>query len=193
MFAKYNPEETQASVSLRINVPLIGFDKEPHFTLIYGADILGSGTNISAKLTTALTQDQLNGISRNANTQIRTLSLKLKEPCPILSPLSLAPEAKDGSESHLHRLVRIAAALEVHVVYDENHVRHDQRATFTGVIKNIETLRSPKIQYSKPLTLANWTLFSPIEDVAPSAPPSYSDASRKRHRQGESLIPEPFY
>jgi len=175
----------QATISLQLTVPLAGFDLEQRFTLFYDADNWVPGATALGPATLALPQARINEISRPGNPKLRTLSLVVKKPCPILCPPPESIVPKQGLESRFRELVDLAKAIEVYVLFDYNWVHRDNYAILNRLISHSEAFTGFHSGQHAQAWLPNWTIFSPAEETTSEAPPSYTEASNKRSRQGE--------
>jgi hypothetical protein len=170
----------QTTLSLMSLIPIHGFNDEQPFTLIYDADNLVSGKTKLGPAAIRLPQDRLRKITRSGNPQLKTLSLTLKESCPIWgpsSPRSIAP--KSGFEPSFHQLVQLAGALQVHILFDYNWLHQDQHTRFGRLFSHGEELTGLPIEqnFVKLHERIDWIVLSA------NGPPSYSDVSKKRSRR----------
>jgi hypothetical protein len=125
----------RTTLSLRFSIPIRGFDKEQNFLLIYHACNLVRGETKLDPAIIPLPQDLLQKISRAGNPQVQTLSLTLKETCPVYGPPSsgdIAP--KSDLDPSFHQLVRLARALQIHILFDYHQVHEDQHGRFKCLI-----------------------------------------------------------
>jgi hypothetical protein len=197
LLIKCSETSMQLTITLQLSIFIHGFDGEQLCTLVYDADNLRTGTT-SLSETTSLPQARLEEIARHGNLIPRILSLTLKKPCPIQCPPSsgsIAP--KHGFGAQLRQLADLARALEVHVLFDNAWLRRENLAQLQKLIRHPERLigyaglldRSARLYRQ-----ADWTVFSPVEDAASEAPPSYAaDASNKRPRQVDSSPGSPSH
>ncbi len=185
---RYRRDRSHATISLRTSTPIHGFDDEQTFTLLYDADNLVPGTTFLRPATLSVQQAQLARIARHGNPQLTTVSVNLKKPCSIWCPAyssSIAPKA--GFDAPFHQLVTFARATEVHILFDLKWLHRDKREQFQSLLRQPERYTGFPIDYSnaKGCRLADWSVFSPIEDPSLEALPSYAEASKKRSRQGK--------
>ncbi|PSN59691.1 hypothetical protein BS50DRAFT_594347 [Corynespora cassiicola Philippines] len=182
---KLSEDRMQATLSLQSSVPIHGFDHDQTFIFLYHVDNFVPGSTCLGPVTIPLPQTLLDRVARQGNPQLRTLSISVKEPCPILAPPSSTNMAfKRGFDGPFHQLVKLAKATRIHILFDHNWIHRDQYPRFESLISHPEgfTGFSHGKFISKPHTLVDWAAFGPAEDE-PDAPPSYTDASNKRARQ----------
>ena len=190
LIIRHSEPHMQATISLQFSVPIHGFDDDQSFTLLYDADNLVPGTNSLGPATVSLPQARLDEISRQGNPKPRALSLTLKKPCPVRCPPSSGSVApKHGFDSRFRQLVDLARATEVHILFDYNWLHRDYHAQFQRLINRPERLTGFRAGNSHTTLYrqADWTVFSPVEEAVSEAPPSYTNASNKRSRQGKFL------
>ena len=193
---KYLEARMQATISLQYSIPVHGFDDEQTFTLLYNADNLVPGNTSLKPTSTCLPQDRLHDIARQGNANLKTLSLTLKTPCSVWCPPSsglIAP--KDDSGAAFSQFVELARATEVHVLFDWNWLHKDHHARFHHLVQHPEQLAGIPVDQSsaKRYRLADWSIFSPVDNVASEAPPPYATVSKKRLRQGQSILMRVFF
>lgn len=193
---KYLEARMQATISLQCSLPIHGFDDEQTFTLLYNADNLVPGNTSLKPSPPCLPQDGLHGIARQGNANFKTLSLTLKTPCPVWCPPSsglIAP--KDGSVATFGQFVDLARATEVHILLDWNWLHKDHHARFDRLVRYPEQLTGIPVDRSSATRyrLADWSVFSPVDDVTSEAPPPYATTSKKRPRQGQFALIRIFF
>lgn len=186
---KHSDKRKQATISLKSSISIHGFEDEQIFMFQYDADNLVPGTSSLGPATIPLPQTRLDEIARQAAPQMRTLSLSIKETCPIWCPPFSGPIApKPGFDTPFHQLVKLAKATAVHILFDYNWLHKDHQPSFQRFISQEERLTGFPVgaYYAEHYRLADWTVFSPFD--AAQAPPSYAECSNKRPRQGKSSI-----
>lgn len=187
---KHSKTRSQATISLQASILIHGFDDEQVFILQYDADNLVPGTISLEPATIPLPQARLNEIARHGRPQIRTLSLTVKESCPLWSPPLPGPiEPKPGLERPFYQLKNIVCAIQIHILFDYNWLHRNNHAPFQHLVDHPEQLTGFPVgeYYAKILQRANRSIFGTLERAVEEAPPSYSDAFRKRPRHGESI------
>lgn len=186
---KYLDARMQATISLQSSFPINGFEDEQTFTLLYNADNLEPGNTLLKPPPTCLPpQDRLNEIARQGNVHLKTLCLALKAPCPVWCPPCSGPIApKDGSSAPFRQFLDLARSTQVHILFDWNWLHKDHHGRFDRLIRHPEQLTGIPVDQSsiKRYRLADWSVFSIVDDVESEAPPSYTAASKKRPRPGE--------
>jgi hypothetical protein len=183
---KYLETRMQATISLQCSLPIHGSDDEQTFTLLYNADNLVPGNTSLKPPPTCLPQDRLHDIARQGNANLKILSLTLKTPCSVWCPPSSGPIApKDGFGTAFGQFVELARTTEVHILFDWNWLHKDHHARFDRLVRHPEHLTGIPVDQAsaKRYRLADWSVFSPADDVASEAPPPYTAASKKRPRQ----------
>lgn len=188
---RYFASRMQATISLQFMIPVHDSTDAQSFTFVYDADNLVSGETSLGSAIVALSPAQLDEIARSGNPQTRLLSLKLKSPCPIWFPEHLGSvAAKIGFDAPYHQLVKLAGTTGIHVLFDYKWIHQNNRVLFQHIISHPEELTGlpAEAHLKTSCRQANWTVFSPVDDAPSEAPPSYTDASKKRSRLGE-IIP----
>jgi hypothetical protein len=203
LVVKHSETRMQATISLQSSLPIHGFDGEQTFTLVYDADNLVPGETCLDHTSMSLTQAQQKEIARQGSPKLKTICLTLKKPCPVWCPLSsgiIAP--KHGFDSPFHQLVKLARATEIRIIFDYNWLHRDKQVQFERIVSHPEELAGFTIDnYANRYRQADWTIFSPIEDVASEPPPSYTNVANeslikragKHRRQCEFLYPGIFW
>lgn len=183
-----------ATFSLQHTAHVHGSIDAQVFHFLYDADNLVPATTTctTAKRTLALTESS--HIARNQTPEVRALSLNLKTPCAILCPNVLACIAPQPShELHFRRLVDLAKAIEITILFDWKWFQPKQIGPFLTVVSQPETFTGFRIDEKnlRGRRLEDWSVFSPTEQyvVESNEPPSYADVSRKRARHNESHGP----
>jgi hypothetical protein len=192
LFIKYNEEPLQLSFYLQCTTSIHGYDDEQTFTLIYDADKLMHDATSLNDTTTCLSHDQLTSIARAGNPQIRALALTLAKPCQIRCPPSTGIlAAKSGSEAPFHRLVNLAKATMIDVLFDYNWVHADNRPTLARFFEQSGRFAGfPESTVGH--RYADWAVFRTVEEVR-EPPPSYTNAvdvgiPQKRSRRSRSPL-----
>jgi hypothetical protein len=181
-------EPMQTTLSLMVSIPIHGCDDKQAFILIYNADNLVSGKTTLGPATIPLPQDRLNKITPSGSPKLKTLSLTLKETCPVWGPSSsgsIAP--KSDLDPSFHQLVQLARALEIHILFDYSQIHRDQHARFERLITHAAVLTGLPVEenFAKRYRRVDWSLINSVKDAVSEAPPSYSDVLNKRSRQCE--------
>lgn len=119
---------------------------------------------------------------------IKTLELSTKQPVPVWCPASTpAVSPRPGHEPALQRLVQLAKATTIHVVFDFNLLHQHYRGSFKAFSKAARGLAGYPVDASlieRGLRKASWEVFAPTEVAG--APPAYEGSRpRKRARQGK--------
>jgi hypothetical protein len=170
----------QATFSLQFSLTS---DSTEIITLLYDANNLVPDETSLAQETRSLTIDELKRLARDGSPQLMRLRLSLRHLSLISCPARLAP-----AHSDVARILELASAKRVHILFDFNWVHKLQRALFwqiidrpqdlSGVPTDLLILRQPK----------EWlSTFSSAEKAESAAPLSYSATSKKRSIPGESL------
>lgn len=186
-------QEGKATLCLRSSE-----DDAKSFILQYDPDHLLSGTSL--RPTAILPQSQLAIIERPGNAKIQTLSLRLKRCCTLWYPRLASIPPKPGLDIPFNRLVNLAAAMELEIVFDYCYVGRALQASFKGLIEKPESLCGFPVDrtYTKRFRRINVSDCETTKDVDADAttddeqaPPPYDEASAKRSRRGESCTPVP--
>jgi hypothetical protein len=188
LLVKHREGSMRATISLQFSIPIQGFDEEQTFTCLYNADNLVPNKISLQDPIIIPSHAQLVEIARPGNFQLKTLSLNIRTPCPIWCPaFSGSIASKDGFDAPFHQLVNLAKATEILVLFDLNWLNPNKKEQLQRLITHIEEFDGFPIDEdnAKGRRLADWSVFSPIEDALPEALPSYFEASQKRSRQGE--------
>jgi hypothetical protein len=187
LLIKYCETRMLATISLQTSIPIHGYDDEQTFILQYGADNWVPGTISLGPATICPSRTQLNAIARDGKPKPRSLFLTMRNPCRIWCPPSTGSIApKHGFDAPFHQLVKLARATAVHIVFDYSWLHRDKQAQLQRIINEPGELVGFPVDdhYAKMYRQADWSVFSPCEDVS-EAPPSYAEASNKRPRQSE--------
>lgn len=183
----YNQSCKQVTIALRTSLLLQGAVGDQTFIAQYGADNLQPGTTALDSATIHLRDERRSAIARNADPQITTLSLSVRQPCPLWCPRleALAPRAESSSVNAFNELIALAKATTVHIVFDYKWLHKDTQAAFQRLVKGKERLSGYPLEkhYAKPLRQKDWTVFGPID--AGVILPTGAEPSNKRPRQGE--------
>lgn len=188
---KYLEARMQATISLQYSLPIQGFDDKQTFTLLYNADNLVPDNTSVQYSPTSLPQNRLHEIARQGNAQLRMLCLTLKAPCPVWCPISSGPTMpKDGFSDAFAQFVKLASATQIHVLFDWNWLHKDHYTRFEHLIRHPEQFTGIPVDPSsaRHFRLADWSVLGPVDDVTSEAPPPYIEASKKRPRQGKSVL-----
>ncbi|KAF2631340.1 hypothetical protein BU25DRAFT_320872, partial [Macroventuria anomochaeta] len=182
LFFKCNESRAQATLCLQSSLFIHGFDDAQTFILQYDANNLIPGVISLGPANISLPQARLDEIARHGSPQIRTLSLALREVCPVwCSPSSGPLTPRPGHETALYQLAKLAQAAELHILFDYSWLRRETHAIFQRLIDHPEQLSSFPVRYhTGQYRRADWTVFRPLSDVDP--PPAYAESS-KRPRQ----------
>ena len=181
----HNQPRKQVTIALRTSLLLQGAVGEQDFIAQYDADNLLPGTTALDSTTVHLQGERRSGIARDADPQITTLSLGVRQPVPLWCPRleSLAPQAEATSVASFNELVVLAKATTVHIIFDYKWLHKDTQAVFQRLVKGKERLTGYPLEkhYAKPLRQRDWTIFGPIN--AGVALPAYAEPSNKRLRR----------
>lgn len=125
---------------------------------------------------------------------IKTLHLSTKQLSPVWCPASTpAFSPQPRHEPALQRLVHLAKANKIHVVFDFNQLHRSYQSSFKAFGKAAQGLVGFPVEaplLERGLRKASWEVFAPTE--AAGAPPAYQcSPTRKRPRQGTSPAPFP--
>jgi hypothetical protein len=170
------------------------------FVLQYDADELLSGTVGLQSGNAHIPRQQLDELLRdkdNKHYDIKTLSLRIAQPCPFWCPHAPSFSPQPGCEASFRQFVELARATAIHVVFDYKHLRKEQQGMFRAFSKVATGLTGYAVEASlseHKLRRASWEVFSPLDAVG--APPAYDaspayDGPRKRPRLGEAGILPP--
>lgn len=192
---KHSKSRGEASIYLNFLIHVRGFEGTQPFQLAYDAD------NWKAlglfPVNRGLDEHQLARIrSRNTSPAAMTLSLDLRQPCTVRCLSSSGCiAAKLGHESHFDQLRQLASAITVDLLFDIHYLNQNHAAFLQLISRSRDLTGVPAKAYSGPLSRqTDWTVFSPLEDNVPSAPPSYVAASAEPSRPGKwrclTLIPK---
>ena len=194
---KCNESPAQATLSVQSSLPVDGVDEPQTITLQYDADNLASCSLGPA--TIPLPQLRLKQISRKGNPQIRTLSLVLKQACPVWHlPTSRPLAARHGFESLFEQLSGLAKARTLYILFDYNWLHRETHAVFEHLVKHPQRLSAFTVDrnFARKYRCADWSIFSTPGDedsyIATDEEdplPSYAEASTKRVRHSESAAP----
>jgi hypothetical protein len=170
----------RTTLSLKFSIPIRGFDRKQDFLLIYHACNLVPRKTKIGSTTTLPPPELLEKISRAGSPKLQTLSLTLKETCPVYGPPSsggIAP--KSDLDPSFHQLVQLAGALQIHILFDYHQVHEEQRGRFEG-LTNDETVWKGSPVEPPGYQLVNRSFLILVEDAVSGAPPSYYDVSNKK-------------
>lgn len=192
----HNETRKQFTIALRTTARLHGAEGDQTFVAQYDADNLLPGTTAIDSATVFVSSERRSVITRNADPQITTLSLRLRQPCPLWCPRLevLAPKPEPGSVASFNELVALAKSTTVHITFDYKWLHKDTQTAVQRLVKGKERLRGFPVEkhYAKPLRQLSWTVFGPTDAVdAASAPPTYTEPSHKRPRQVSTSTPSP--
>jgi len=188
LVVKYSKDHKQATISLRLSIPISGFDPEQSITLYYDANNLVPGETSLGSAAVLPSQDQLRKIVQQGKCELKTLSLVLRNHCSVEGPSVKKIAPKKSSESCFYLLADLAQATTVYILFDYNSFSKDEQARFEHCIEHIGDLTSFRVgsDYAKRPKLPDWTIFRPAEEVDFEQPPPYACTSRKRSKDGES-------
>jgi hypothetical protein len=176
---KVNVACKQATIQLLFKLHLHGFDTAQHISLVYDADnFVPSETSLSKP---DLPQSQISKIARDNGNEAISLRLVLKQPCTVLCPRSsksITP--KDGSDPDFQRVVNVAKATRLDIVFDYAWLHPTKYAQFHSLTGTSEWSRFPREDRANMLRETDWTVFSPGELVLPENPPTYDSLKRQR-------------
>jgi hypothetical protein len=167
----------RTTLSLKFSIPIRGFDEKQAFLLIYHACNLVPGKTKLGPATIPLLPGPLQKISRAGKPKVLTLSLTLKETCPVYGPPSsggIAP--KSDLDLSFHQLVQLAGALQIHILFDYNQIHQNQRKRFACLTDDKTEWKGSPVG-PPGYQLVNRSFLILVEDAVSGAPPPYS---RKR-------------
>jgi hypothetical protein len=181
---QHHEPRKQVTLMLRTCVSLHGAHDEQAFVAQYDADNLLPNTGAQTVYTPAA---RLADIVRNPSShRITTLSLQLKQACPLWCPRleALLPKPEPAHVEAFHELVQLAKARTVHIVFDYHWLSQDAQVPFQRITKGKETLTGFPVAeyYSRFYRLADWTVFGP--ELNSSEP----NSGNKRPRRGTHQI-----
>ncbi len=198
---KCNHRRAQITLCLQASLPLQGLDDEQRVVMQYDAENIVPGAISLGPATIPLPQERLNALARAGNAQIRTLSVKLKSPCPVWHQSSAPLKPRPGCETQFEHLASLARTTQIEIVFDYNWLHRDLHATFQRLIEHPDELAGFPVgqRYREQrLNLGDWTVFSyeaadacadtVAAHIAGELPPVYVEASNKRSRQGEHIV-----
>lgn len=166
------------------------------FVLQYDADELVSGAVSLSSGNKHLTRPQLDELLRdkdNKRSDIKTLALSVKQPCPLWCPGSSSFAHRPGFEPSFQDFVDLSKATTIHIVFDYKYLRKQYQGMFRAFSKAAKGLTGYPVRellVGLGLKQASWDLFGPAD--AAGAPPAY-DGPRKRPRQSECSLKNSFY
>lgn len=161
------------------------------FVLQYDADALqpspGGLDSDNSHVPKAQLDDLLRAKDSRKSTAIKTLVLRLAQPCPLWSPGSRIFSPAPGSEPPLADFIHLARATTVHIVFDYKYVPKQHASMMRSFSKGKGLLGFPvdRLLVDLGLRKASWDVFGPAD--AAGAPPAYANP-RKRARQRESFF-----
>lgn len=136
LYLRCNESHTQARLSLQSSLLLNGSDDVQIFHLQYNADNLIPGT-ISFKPTiTDISQARLATLARHGSPQIHTLSLTLKECCPVWCSSSGPFTPRSGCGASFRQLINLAKATKLHILFDHRWLSHDKKAILQQLVEH---------------------------------------------------------
>lgn len=191
----YNQPYKQLTIALRTSIALQGYTGQQTFIAQYDADnLLPATTTTVDSATVHLRDDRRSTIVRNVDPQITTLTLSVRQPCPLWCPRLeiLASQAEPKSVASFNELVALAKATTVHIVFDYKWLHRDTQSAFQRLVKGKERLIGYPLErhYAKPLIRKDWTVFGPIDTAI--ALSSSSQKTHKRPRQGKFNMIVPY-
>lgn len=181
---QHRESRKQVTLMLRTCISLHGADSEQAFVAQYDADNLYDTPNMAAN--THIPSARLDRIVRNPRTtQIKTISLRLKEPCPLWCPQLdiLLPQPEPSHVELFNELVQLAKATTVRIVFDNNWLSLEQRIPIQRIVDGeLELAGFPVADYySRYFKRRDWTVFAPAE------------TSNKRARRGRLQLHKKDY
>lgn len=199
LFIKCNDRRAQMTLCLQTSLALQGFEGEQTVILQYDADQVVPGTISLGPATIPLPQQRLDALARAGNPQMRTLSLKLRNACPVWClPTSVPLTPRPGCGSSFYPVAALAQSTYVDILFDYNWLHRSLQTSLQRLIKHPEELSGFPVSQryrEQRLQQANWRVFSTeaIQDdlgvattVEGEFPPDYAEASSKRHRQAST-------
>lgn len=195
MIFKHNASRAWATLCLQSSLFIGGFEEAQTLTLQYDAHNFVSGAISLQPVEIPLPQAQLENIMRGGEPQIRTLSLTLKEVCPIWGPLlpgRLTPQY--DHRAPFYQLAGLAKVTELKIVFDFNWIHPTHYAIFQELINHPERLYGFPISrhYSKHNSLQDLTVFGLCSEATVDSdgrtedeelPPTYGNISKHTRRE----------
>lgn len=176
-----------ATLLLVVSMPTAHSTTDSSFVLQYDGDNL-IPNNIKLRSSRGcLRREELQDVSSVAG-DVKTLMLSTKQSCSVWCPAT-TPEfhPKQGSELALQRLVDLARATSVHIVFDFSQLHPPYKSTLKAFSKAARGLAGFPVEAllsKQGLRKASGEVFAPTEIAG--APPAYDAArTRKRPRKGE--------
>jgi hypothetical protein len=191
LLIKYSEAYKQATFLLQTSIPIKGLDDKQTFILQYNADNLVTSDTSLRAVTILLPQTSQNNIARRDDPEMYTLSLSIKEVCPVwCTPSSGLVFPRVGFYSVFNQLAALARATEIHILFDYKWVHHENRGLLRQLIHRSQELTGvPVNEYSTIYRLTDWSVFGPLEAAGEveDSPPRYTHTSHKRCRDGKYL------
>ena len=160
------------------------------FVLQYDADKLFTGAVSLSRGNNYVARSQLDELLRDRTSKkrsdIKTLALSIKQPCPLWCLDSRPSFAhRPGFELSFRQFVDLTIATTIHIVFDYKYLQKQHQGMFRAFSKAAKDLAGYPVEgflTKLGLQKASWEVFGPVNAVG--APPAY-DNSRKRPRQGK--------
>ncbi|EMD96410.1 hypothetical protein COCC4DRAFT_204879 [Bipolaris maydis ATCC 48331] len=169
--------DNQFTLSLGHSVSIHGLVNPQLLTLRYEGDNLIPGNMSLGNVDIALPGTSLHSIARHGKPRPRALSLTLKTPCSVWYPFTLG---KTGSGLHtgFHKLLKLARATEVRILFDINWLEKSNLARLQSAIEGSRQLAGvPAIpEFTRLYREADWSILNCTKDPEPEALPSIEDA-----------------
>ncbi|KAJ8113199.1 hypothetical protein OPT61_g4626 [Boeremia exigua] len=124
---------------------------------------------------------------------VKTLKLSSKKLSPVWCSASTPTfSPKPGCEPAFQRLVDIAKATTIHIVFDFNQLHQHYQSSFKAFGKAARGLSGYPVEASlieRGLRKASWEVFAPTEVTG--APPAYKSSKRRRQESPSSPLQPP--
>lgn len=190
LFIAHSETSRQATIFLQFSAYIRGQDQKQPFELVYDADNLVPDKTRLRPETKVIPPTRLDEIARHGHCDLYSLCLTLRAPCRVKCPPhrgSIAP--KHDADPCFRQLMTLAKETEVRVLFDYNWIHESSKARFRKFVSNVGHFtgfhRGKKDADRYPLD--DWTVFAPFQES--EAPPSYTEASKKRERSHETPSP----
>ncbi|KAJ4993163.1 hypothetical protein SVAN01_01515 [Stagonosporopsis vannaccii] len=161
MMFRFNERQATASILLQWPLLVVGHDAPQTFTAQYDADNVAAGALGPATL--PLPQARLDGLAREGNPQMQTLTLTLSGPPPLWVPqdVGLRPRPQPGHEAAFGCVAALARATSLHVLFDFKWLHRDHHAVFHRLVAHPRQLRAYPVwrHYSKHHRREDWRVL----------------------------------
>jgi hypothetical protein len=187
---KFSNFFSSATISLQFSLLVNGCDSKRNFILIYDADNLLAGkTTLRDQVDIGISREQLSNFVPEGQLELRTLSLALKDFCPIRCPSfspPILPHKNTCSISYNH-FVRLTRAKETKIVIDISQFTEEYQDLLNDIIETPGNFTGcPFTNNDNKRQQTTWRAFG--DAVFEDPPPSYTHPAQhttKRPREGE--------